>query len=92
MMLYDSVTQKCTDTGRSTGAYIIFYQGGPIDHCTHVPVPVSQFSANSEYNSACTTGTALANARILNNGFLNKDPDVVPKQSPIIILDRKLAI
>ena len=24
------------DTGRSTGAYIIFYQGGLIDHGTHV--------------------------------------------------------
>ena len=32
-------------TGRSTGAYIIFYQGGPINHVTHVPVPVSQSSA-----------------------------------------------
>ena len=30
------------DTGRSTGAYIIFYQGGPIDHGTHVPGPVAQ--------------------------------------------------
>ena len=32
----------CTDTGRSIGAYIIFYQGGTIDHCTHVPGPVAQ--------------------------------------------------
>ena len=34
----DSSWQYCPDTGRSTGAYIIFYQGGPIDHGTHVPV------------------------------------------------------
>ena len=33
------------DTGRSTGAYIIFYQGGPIDHGTHVPGPVAQSSS-----------------------------------------------
>ena len=33
------------DTGKSTGACIIFYQGGIIDHSTHVPVPVSQSSA-----------------------------------------------
>ena len=32
----------CPDTGRSTGAYIIFYQGWPIDHGTHVPGPVAQ--------------------------------------------------
>ena len=38
----DSSWQDCPDTGRSTGAYIIFYQRGPIDHGTHVPVPVAQ--------------------------------------------------
>ena len=36
------IWQDCPDTGRSTGAYIIFYQGGPIDHGTHVPGPVAQ--------------------------------------------------
>ena len=34
-----------TDTVRSTGAYIIFYQGGPIDHSTNFPVPVYQSSS-----------------------------------------------
>ena len=29
--------QDCLYTGRSTGAYIIFYQGGPIDHDTNFP-------------------------------------------------------
>ena len=37
----DSSWQDFPDTGRSTVAYIIFYQGGPIDHCTHVPGPVA---------------------------------------------------
>ena len=37
--------QDFPDTGRSTGAYIIFYQGGPIDHSTHFPGPVAQSSA-----------------------------------------------
>ena len=41
----DSSWQDCPDTLRSTGAYIIFYQGGPIDHGTHVPGPVAQSSA-----------------------------------------------
>ena len=40
--------QGCPDTGRSTGACIIFYQRGTIDHGTHVPGPVSQSSAESE--------------------------------------------
>ena len=45
MAFYDFSWQDCPDTGISTGAYIIFYQGGPIDHGTHVPVPVAQYSA-----------------------------------------------
>ena len=39
--------KDCPDTGRSTGAYIIFYQGGTIDHVTHVPGPVYQSSVES---------------------------------------------
>ena len=56
MAFYHSSWQDCPDTGRSTGAYIIFYQGGPIDYGTHVPVPVAQSSVEIEYNVACTAG------------------------------------
>ena len=42
MAFSDSSWQDCPETGKSTGAYILFYQGGPIDHGTHVPVPVAQ--------------------------------------------------
>ena len=41
----DSIWQYFLYTGRSTGAFIIFYKCGPIDHVTHVPVPVAQSSA-----------------------------------------------
>ena len=34
---YDFSLQDGLDTVRITGAYIIFYQGGPIDSGTHVP-------------------------------------------------------
>ena len=56
----------------------MFDQGGKIDHCTHVPYPVSQNSAEREYNSEYTLGMALENVRMLNNEFLNKGPYVVP--------------
>ena len=39
--------QDFPDNGRSTGAYIIFYQGGPIEHGTHVPGPFSQSNSES---------------------------------------------
>ena len=42
MGFYDSSCKDFPDTGRSTGAYIIFYQVGKIDHGTHVLVPVDQ--------------------------------------------------
>ena len=59
--------QYCPETGRIIGACIIFYQGEKIDHCTHVTGPVNQSSAEREYNAACTTGTDLANFRMLIN-------------------------
>ena len=56
----------------------MFYQGGHIDNFSHVPGPVSQSSAESDYNAACTAGMALSKSRILNIEFLNKDKNVVP--------------
>ena len=77
MYFYDYSWQYCPYTGISTGTYVIFYQGEPIDHGTHVSVPVSQSSAEIEYNAACTTGMALAHFRMLNHELLNKNPDRV---------------
>ena len=45
MTFSNSSWQDFPDTARSTGAYILFYQCGLLDHGTHVPVPVSQSSA-----------------------------------------------
>ena len=44
MMLSDSSWKEYPNTGRSTGSYILFYQGGPMDHCTHVPGQVYQYN------------------------------------------------
>ena len=84
--------QGCPDAGRSTGAYNIFYKGGPIDLGTPVPGPVAQFSAESEYNAACTAGMALAHFRMLVHELLNEDPDMVPKEDPLIVLASKSAM
>ena len=60
----DSSWNYCPDTGRSTVEYIILYEGGPIDHDTHVPGTVAKSSSESEYNAACTAGMALARFRM----------------------------
>ena len=52
MAFSDSSWQDCPETGRSTGEYINFYQGWPIDRVTHIPGPVAQYSAEIEYNAA----------------------------------------
>ena len=92
MAFSDSSWQYCPDTGRSTGSYIIYYQGGTIDHDTHVPGPVAQSSAESEYNESCTAGMAIAHFRVLVHELLNEDTDMVPKEVPLIVLDRKSAM
>ena len=40
--------QDCTDTVRSIGAYIIFYQGESIYNVTHFTGPVSQSSVERD--------------------------------------------
>ena len=42
MEFSDSSSKDFPDTSRNTGAYIIFYQGCPIDHAKHVPGSVYQ--------------------------------------------------
>ena len=88
----DSSWQYFPDTGRSKRAYVIFYQGGPIDHGTHVPGQMYQSSAERQYNAACTAGMDLAHFRMLIHELLNKDPDIVPQEAPLIILDSKSAM
>ena len=87
----NSSWKDCADTVISTGEYIIFHQGEKIDHGTHFPGLVDQSSAESEYNTAWTTGMALADFRMLIHEFLNKDLDIVPEEAPLIILYIKYA-
>ena len=68
--------------------YYIFL-GGRLDHVTHVPGPVAQSSADIEYNASCTAVMTLAQFRILIHELLNKEPDIVPEEAPLLILDGK---
>ena len=60
-----------------------------MDHSTHVPGPVAQSSAESEYNGACMSGMALAHFRMIKNELEGKDTDKVPKEPPLIVMDSK---
>ena len=88
----DSSWQDFPDTDRSTGSYMIFYQDSPMDHETHVRVPVAQSSAESQYSVSFTVGMALANFRLLIHKLLLQYPNIVQEEAPIIILDRKSGV
>ena len=81
-----------TTSRQRSGAYIIFYQGGTIDHGTHVSGPVAQSNAESEYNAACTAEMDLAHFIMFVHELLNDDPEMVPKEAPLIVLDSKSAM
>ena len=52
-------------------------------------IAVSRFSVESDYNVAHTSGMAIAHFRMIYNELVNKDPDVVPVQVYLFMLDRK---
>ena len=77
MVFSDSIWRECPNNSRSTGAYFVFHQNGPIDHCTYVPGSVSHYSAESSYNLLCTSIMSLAHIRMINNELLSTDIDLV---------------
>ena len=42
----DSSWNDCIDTGRSTGGNCSIMQGGPVDHSSHLPIPVAMSSGD----------------------------------------------
>ena len=61
----DSSWQDCPDTGKSTGGYKIFCQGGLIEANSTMPVPIALSSAEAEYMSCCNLGAMIYHLREL---------------------------
>ena len=78
LVLPNYIYQDFPVTVISTGAYIVSYQCVPIYHWSHVQGTFYQYSAESDYNGAYTSGMDLAHFRILNNELFNKYPYAVP--------------
>ena len=75
MLFTDSSWQDCKDTGRSTGCFLIFHQGGLIDGGSFVPQPVALSTAESEYNSIAQGMQAVANNRQVIHELHGNHPD-----------------
>jgi hypothetical protein len=86
----DSSWQDCPDTGRSTGGYHIFLQGGIVDSAMTFPVPVALSSAEAEYNNASAAAVAAQALSMLVQDIRNADPDS-PQRIPML-LDNKACI
>ena len=90
--LCDSSWQDCVDTGRSTESYILFYQGGPVDFSSMVPVQVAISSAEAEYNAGATTGMSISHLRMLINELNGHDVDNIWKPPIMLLSDSQSAI
>jgi hypothetical protein len=67
----DSSWQDCPDTGRSTGGYKIFVQGGLVEAHSSMPVPVALSTAESEYMMCCNLSAMVCHLRELFYDFMN---------------------
>ena len=67
----DASWQDCHDTGRSTIGNKIFYQGGLIEWCSAVPIPIAMSTDEDEYMSACSACMALAHLSMLTYDLEN---------------------
>ena len=90
--LTDSSWDDDFDTSRSTRGYIIFYQGGVVDHSSSMPIPVAMSSAEAEYNQACLECMATGNMHMTLNhieGIQEGSKEYIPVH---ILMDNKSAV
>ena len=93
----DSSWNDCIDTGRSTGGNCTIVQGGPVDHSSHLPIPVAMSSGEAEYISAAAACMRASHLRMLNYdlrylGTTEYDGNNIKSQPAKIIIDNEAAI
>ena len=93
----DSSWNDCKDTGRSTGGYITFSQGGAVDYGCHLPIPVAMSSGEAEYIAAAVACMRASHLRMLTYDFeflgcTSKVNDIDNYEPSHIIIDNEAAI
>ena len=93
----DSSWNDFVDMGRSTGGNCTIVQGGPVDHSSHLPIPVTMSSGEAEYIAAVTTCMRASHLRMLTYylrhlGTPEYDGDNLKCQPARIIIDNEAAI
>ena len=90
--MHNSSWNDFPDTGRSTGSYQLFVQGGPVDFSTFVPAPVAMSSAEAENNAGAAAGLAMSHIRMLWNELKFEDPDDLLVPPILMLCDNKSAV
>ena len=93
----DSSWNDCIDTGRITGGNCSIMQGGPVDHSSHLPIPVAMSSGEAEYISAATACMRASHLRMLiyDLNYLctaEYDGDILNPKPAKILIDNEAAI
>ena len=89
---HDSSWQDCPDTGKSTGCYIHFMQGGPVDFSTFVPSPVAMSSAESETNAGANAAMAMQYIRMIRNELDGREVDLLTDPPLLMLCDNSSAV
>ena len=90
--MHDSSWQDCPDTGKSTGSFLIFSQGGIVDFSTFVPSPVAMSSAEAECNAGAAAGMAMYHIRMLDNEINGLEADLIPTPPVLMLCDSERAV
>ena len=88
IMFTDSSWQDEIDTSKSTGCYMIMFQGGVVDHSSNIPDPIAMSSAEAEYNEACLGAMGGAHVKMLLEDL---EMDTLDNQKVLILVDSKSA-
>jgi hypothetical protein len=75
ILFTDSSWQDCPDSGRSTGGFLIYHQGGIVDGGCFVPTPIAMSSAEAEYNALAQAMQVAAHTRQIIQELYGNHPD-----------------
>ena len=81
------------DAGINTGAFLVFYMEGLVEHTTNLPDPVALSSAEAEYNEACLACMSMAHQhKFLYELELVKKIDSTDIKPVPVMIDNRSAV
>jgi hypothetical protein len=89
---YDSSWDDDHDNSRSTGGFLVFYQGGIEDHSSNTPGPVATRSAETDYKKICMACMSTSPVHMTLNRIEDVEDESKEDKSFDIFMDNKSVI